>query len=98
MNLTPEEKQVGRDNYYDAVGFTRRDFLKNVVATGAISGGGLGAAYFGYSKVADPVRVGVIGTGDEGSVLIGAINPDYVQVKSICDIRPSSIHRAFQNN
>ena len=98
MNLTPEEKQVGRDNYYDAVGFTRRDFLKNVVATGAISGGGLGAAYFGYSKVADPVRVGVIGTGDEGSVLIGAINPDYVQVTAIADIRPYNIHRAFHGD
>ena len=98
MNLTPEEKQIGQDNYYDAVGFTRRDFLKNVVATGAISGGGLGAAYFGYSKVADPVRVGVIGTGDEGSVLIGAINPDYVQVTAIADIRPYNIHRAFHGD
>ena len=34
---------------------------------------------FGYEKVKDPVRVGVIGTGDEGNVLIGAINPDYVR-------------------
>ena len=27
MNLTPEEKEIGRENYYDAVGVTRRDFL-----------------------------------------------------------------------
>ncbi len=98
MNLNPEEKQVGRENYFDAIGHSRRDFLKNVVATGAISGGGLGAAYFGYSKIGDPVRVGVIGTGDEGSVLIGAINPEYVQVTAIADIRPYNIHRAFHGD
>ena len=47
---------------------------------------GLGAMYFGYGKVADPVRVAVIGTGDEGNVLIGGCNPEYVDVKAICDI------------
>ena len=95
MNLSPEDKAIGRDNYYEALGVTRRDFLREVIATGAVSGAGLGAMYFGYQKVGDPVRVGVIGTGDEGNVLIGAINPDYVQVVAISDIRPSSIHRAF---
>jgi predicted dehydrogenase len=40
----------------------------------------------------------VIGTGDEGNVLIGSLNPDYVDVVSICDIRPSSIHRAFHGD
>lgn len=98
MNLTPEEKLVGRDNYYEAVGVTRRDFMKSVVAAGAVSGAGLGAAYFSYGKVTDPVRVGVIGTGDEGSVLIGAINPEYMQVVAVSDIRPSSIHRAFHGD
>jgi predicted dehydrogenase len=98
MNLTPEEKEVGRENYYDAVGFTRRDFLKNVVATGAVSGAGLGAAYFGYQTIADPVRVGIIGTGDEGGVLIGALNASYVQVTAIADIRPYNIHRAFHGD
>jgi predicted dehydrogenase len=98
MMLTPEEKQVGRDNYYEAVGYSRRDFLKQVIATGAVAGAGLGAAYFGYDKITDPVRVGVIGTGDEGNVLIGAINPDYVQVVAIADIRPYNVHRAFHGD
>jgi predicted dehydrogenase len=98
MNLAPEEKEVGQDNYYEALGVSRRDFLKNVIAAGAVSGGGLGAMYFGYSKVANPVRVGVIGTGDEGCVLIGAMNPEYLQVVAIADIRPSSIHRAFHGD
>lgn len=98
MSLTPEQREVGRDNYYEAIGVSRRDFLKGVIAAGAVSGAGLGAMYFGYSKVTNPVRVGVIGTGDEGSVLIGAINPEYVQVTAIADIRPYNVHRAFHGD
>ncbi|MDP6445987.1 MAG: Gfo/Idh/MocA family oxidoreductase, partial [Pirellulaceae bacterium] len=98
MNLTPEERANGRDNYYDAVGTSRRDFLKSVVGGGLATGVGLGAYYFGYAKVDNPVRVGVIGTGDEGNVLIGSITPEYLEVKSIADIRPSSIHRAFHGD
>ena len=98
MNLTPEEKEIGRGNYHDAIGHNRRDFLKTVAASGLVSGGGLGAAYFGYSTVAEPIRVGVIGTGDEGSVLIGALNPDYVQVVAIADLRDYNIHRAFHGD
>ena len=95
MALTAEEKQSGPDNYYEAVGVTRRDCIKGVAAAGVVSGAGLGAMYFGYGKVTDPVRVGVIGVGDEGNVLLGGCTPDYVQVTAIADIRPSSIHRAF---
>lgn len=93
--LSPEEKAIGTDNFNEAVGFTRRDFLKGVIAAGAVSGAGLGAMYFQYGKVTDPVRVGIIGVGDEGNVLIGGCTPDYVRVTAIADIRPSSIHRAF---
>ena len=97
--LTAEQKQVGIDNYYEALGVSRRDFLKGVGLAGVTTGAGLGAMYFGYeATVANPVRVGVIGTGDEGSVLIGAINPDYIQVKAICDIRPYNQHRAFHGD
>ncbi len=96
MYLTPEEKAIGRENYYEAVAVNRREFLQGVLASTLAAGGAsLGAAYFGYGKVGDPLRVGIIGTGDEGNVLIGAINPDYIQVVAIADIRPSSIHRAF---
>ncbi len=98
MNLSPEEKEIGRENYYEVIGVSRRDFMKRVVAAGAVSGGGLGAMYFNYGKVADPVRVGVIGTGDEGNVLIGALNPEYVQVVAIADIRPYNVHRAFHGD
>lgn len=100
--LSADQRAVGQSNYYNAVGtimpMTRRDLLKGIVATGAVSGAGLGAMYFGYEKVSDPVRVAVIGTGDEGNVLIGGCNPEYVTVKAICDIRPFSLHRAFHGD
>ncbi|MBT4694267.1 MAG: Gfo/Idh/MocA family oxidoreductase, partial [Planctomycetaceae bacterium] len=51
-----------------------------------------------YSSVAEPIRVGVIGTGDEGSVLIGALNPEYVQVVAIADLREYNVHRAFHGD
>ena len=100
--LSSDEREVGKENYYNAVqsyyDVNRRDFLRGIVATGAVSGAGLGAAYFGYDKVKDPVRIAVIGTGDEGNVLIGGCNPNYVDVKAICDIRPFSQHRAFHGD
>ncbi|MDP6720431.1 MAG: twin-arginine translocation signal domain-containing protein, partial [Pirellulaceae bacterium] len=43
-NLSPEEKQVGKDNYYEATGVSRRDFMKGLVTTGAVTGAGLGGA------------------------------------------------------
>merc|ERR1712050_23059 len=79
--------------------FSRRELLRGGVAAGVVGGLGLGSVYFGYgSSLRDPVRVGVIGTGDEGGVLMGAINPDYVQVTAIADIRPYNIHRAFHGD
>ena len=100
--LSKEQRDIGEDNYYAAVGsyydVNRRDFLRGIVAAGAVSGAGLGAAYFGYGKVNDPVRIAVIGTGDEGNVLIGGCNPEYVDIKAICDIRPFGQHRAFHGD
>jgi len=101
MNLTPEQKEVGKYNFNAAIGAkeTRRDFLMNAITAGLVSGGGLGAFYFGYGKsVPSPLRVAVLGTGDEGSVLIGAINPEYIQVTAIADIRPYNVFRAFHGD
>ena len=99
MNLTPEQREIGKQNFNESVGTTRRDFLKGAVASGAVTSGALGAMYFGYgAKPEEPVRVGIIGTGDEGGVLIGALNPDYVDVVAIADIRPYSQFRAFRGD
>ena len=98
MNLSEQQKQIGKENFSDAVSITRRDFLAGVTA-GVAAGAGLGSLYFGYGKsVGDPLRVGVIGTGDEGSVLIGALNPDYLNVVAIADIRPYNRFRAFHGD
>lgn len=105
MNLTDEQKAIGKDNFRRVTGEllatneSRRDFLKEVTLAGAVATGGFGAAYWGYGKALDDrLRVGVIGTGDEGNVLIGALNPDFVEVKAIADIRPYSQHRAFHGD
>ncbi|NQU24690.1 MAG: Gfo/Idh/MocA family oxidoreductase, partial [Candidatus Nealsonbacteria bacterium] len=97
MNLTPEDKAVGKVNFQAAIGsdLTRRKFLQGGIEKNISSKNGLGGYYFGYDGVTDPVRVGVIGTGDEGNVLIAAINPDFLEVKAIADIRPYSRYRAF---
>ena len=101
MQLTPEEKAVGKANFNVALGskLTQRSFLMKGIQQEVKSGEGLGPYYFGYdTELADPVRVGVIGTGDEGSVLIGAINPKFIQVKAIADIRPYNVYRAFHGD
>jgi len=112
MNLSPEARRQGEENFHGAIAsdvlkyrdangnhINRRDFLKGSITAGLVSGGGLGAYYFGYgASVGDPVRIGIIGTGDEGGVLIGALNPKYVQVTAIADIRPYNIFRAFHGD
>ncbi|HEY2892668.1 MAG TPA: Gfo/Idh/MocA family oxidoreductase [Pirellulales bacterium] len=99
MYLSPEEKAAGQANFQNAIGVTRRDFLKTGIAAGAVSGAGLGAMYFGYeASVGNPLRIGVIGTGDEGNVLLGAITPSFIQVVAISDIRPYNVHRAFHGD
>ena len=93
MNLTPQQQEAARQEFLRC---SRREFLMASSAAVATTGLTAGAYYFGYGKAhGDPVRVAVLGTGDEGNILIGAINPEYVQVKAIADIRPFNIFRAF---
>ena len=78
---------------------SRRDLLKAGVLAAAVPAAGVGGFYFGYGKAeGNPLRVGVIGTGDEGSVLLGAMNPEYLEVKAIADIRPYNQYRAFHGD
>lgn len=92
MVLNNAQRQVGADNFKDAVKVTRRQVLSGAV------GAPLGAAaiYWGYEKLdkKDPVRVGVIGTGNQGRAHIGSINPDFCQVVAYSDIRPSNQKQA----
>ena len=90
MVLTPEQEQIGRQNFGGAVAVTRRDFLSGVTAGAA----GIGALYFGYEAfVGDPVRTGFIGTGDEGNVLITEHPKDYMDIVAIADLRAAKAYQ-----
>ena len=87
LNLTPEQRALGRNNTHEVLGSTRRDFLKAAAVAPA-----LGAFYFGYQQLGDkpPVKAAIIGTGDEGcQAMIRYHNRDYVNYIGLCDIRPS---------
>ena len=78
---------------------SRRDFLKGSVLAAGVPAAAVSAFYAGYRLTHNnPVRVGVVGTGDQAQVLIGAINPEYIEVKSIADIRPYNLHRVFHGD
>jgi predicted dehydrogenase len=108
MNLTPEERAVGKENFETAIGgegaFNRRSFLGTTLAA-TVAGAGVGSMYFNYAKEGppkNPLRVGYIGVGDEGQVLLGALHaPEtrkFIEVVAIADIRPYNVHRAFEGD
>ncbi len=101
MQLTPQQEQIGKDNFNEAVASTvqenptRRDVLKGGIAAAT----GLGSAYFGYQALeGDRVKVGFIGTGDEGNILITQHPKDYMEIVAIADLRPSNLKRAMKGD
>ncbi|MBI3412041.1 MAG: Gfo/Idh/MocA family oxidoreductase [Planctomycetes bacterium] len=110
LDLTPEQKAIGKDNFHRVVGklaatpepggMTRRRFMQGLIAAGAalpITA----AAYFGYTNSAfrgKPVKAGLIGAGDEGGVLVGEHNPEYLRFIAYSDIRPSNQTRIFSGD
>ena len=77
----------------------RRDFLKTGLAVGAVVPVSA-AVYFGYHswKGNKAVRTALIGTGDEGGVLVGDHNPEFNEIVAVCDIRPSNRERIFKGD
>ena len=94
--LTPEQEEVGKDNFRAAVpAVTRRELMKGAAA-GAM---GMGAAWFGYEKLeGDPVRVAFIGTGDEGNVLLTEHPAQAMKIVALADLRPENLARAFKGD
>ena len=77
---------------------SRRTFMKGLMAAGAavpLSA----AAYYGYTRLhGRPVKAALIGAGDEGGVLVGEHNPEFVEFIACCDVRPSNKKRIFEGN
>ncbi|MBI1918499.1 MAG: Gfo/Idh/MocA family oxidoreductase [Planctomycetes bacterium] len=101
LDVTPEEKAVGQANFDRVAGeLTRRDFMKSLALTGTgLAVPVTAAVLFNYDpKVteAKPVKAALIGTGDEGGVLMGEHDPKSVQIIAVCDIRPSNLERIFK--
>ena len=98
MLLTPEQEQIGRDNFHEAAGYSlkRRDLLKAAAAGGV----GLGTMYFGYGAVAksDRIKTAFIGCGDEANVLMTEHPEDYMEIVAIADPRQANIKRSFEGS
>src|SRR5262245_1634107 len=90
LDLTAEQKELGKGNANAAVGdLTRRGFMKSM----AIGAAGLApvaaATYYGFEAMKGrPLRAALIGTGDEGGVLLVDHDPKYIEFVALCDIRP----------
>lgn len=101
LYIPPEQKEKARLAYQQAVekhALNRRDFMKGMLAAGATVPIAA-AAYFGYEKLhGNPVKAGLIGGGDEGGVLIGEHNPEYLEFVAVADIRPSNMKRIFDGD
>jgi predicted dehydrogenase len=82
MNLTPEEQAQGR-----------RNFLKVLAGTPALAALGTAALVKGPVK-GGPVRLGWIGVGGQGRVLLEQTDPAFGEVRALCDVNPTSLARA----
>lgn len=76
MNLTDEQKSIGR-----------RNFLK--VAAGAPALVALGAAALTRGPISGgPVKFALIGTGDMGNGHLSQYQKEFLDLKAVCDINP----------
>ena len=82
VNLTPEQQAIGR-----------RNFLKAVAGVPALAGLGAAAAISGPVR-GGPMRIGFIGVGGEGRVLLAQVDPAYATVAAMADINPSQLAKS----
>ncbi|MCE9531250.1 MAG: Gfo/Idh/MocA family oxidoreductase [Planctomycetes bacterium] len=99
LDLTAEQRQLGQANFKTASeDLSRRGFMKTLAAGAAVVPVGA-AVYFGYESIkGKPVKAAIIGCGDEGGVLIGEHNPEYLEFVAACDIRPSNRKRIIEGD
>jgi predicted dehydrogenase len=82
LNLTPEQEIAGR-----------RNFLKALAGTPALALLGGSIALKGPLR-GGPVRLGFIGVGIEGRLLLGQVDPAFAQIKALCDVNPAQLTKA----
>jgi predicted dehydrogenase len=83
MNLTEEQKTVGR-----------RNFLKAVAGVPALAVLG-GAALTRGPVRGGPVKIALVGTGDMGRGLLNQYQKEFCDLKALCDVNPK--RRAAQS-
>jgi predicted dehydrogenase len=100
LDLTPEQRTTGKANFANtADGLTRRGFMKSLAVAGGALAVAAPATYFGYKSIeGKPVKAALIGGGDEGGVLVGEHNPQYLEFVAVCDIRPWNMNRIFEGD
>ena len=79
MNLTPEQMELGR-----------RNFLKVLAGTPAMAALGAAAAVRGPVP-GGRVRLAFIGVGSQGRAQLTNVDPDYGDVRALCDINPAQL-------
>jgi predicted dehydrogenase len=82
MNLTPEQKELGR-----------RNFLRALAGAPAVAALGAAAVLEGPVP-GGPVRLGFVGLGSQGRVLLEQTDPRFGEVVAVCDINPLQLQRA----
>jgi len=85
MNLTPKQQELGR-----------RTFMRVLAGTPALAALGAAAAVKGPVR-GGPVRLGFIGTGGQGRVLLEQTDPRYAEVVALCDINPLQLQKADES-
>src|SRR5512139_3166678 len=85
MNLTPEQQELGR-----------RNFVRVLAGTPALAALGVAAAVKGPVR-GGPVRLGFIGLGGQGRVLLEQTDPRYGEAVALCDINPLQLKKADES-
>jgi predicted dehydrogenase len=100
LDLTAEQKELGKGNANYAAGdLTRRGFMKSMAIGAGVLAPVAAASYFGYEAMkGKPVKAALIGCGDEGGVLMGDHDPKYMEFVALCDIRPYNQKRIIDGD
>jgi predicted dehydrogenase len=99
MYLYANDKATGVANFQSAVGSKpiRGELVAKSLKQGLAPRKGLEPLHFQYAaKLDHPLAAGLLGAGRQGLRLLAAVNPAYVAVKALADLRPSNRTRALK--